>query len=95
MMEYTEVYDQHLCNGKNRLDRLTFLKANKTLLSRISAHTNTIVFISINIVNIIKCSTVCDMNVLGVVHNCHHFHKRTQSTLGGGGMASMAAVRFF
>ena len=22
---------------------------------------------------------------LGVVHNCHHFHERTQRTLGGGG----------
>ena len=21
---------------------------------------------------------------LGVVHNCHHFHERTQRTLGGG-----------
>ena len=23
--------------------------------------------------------------VLGVIHNCHHFHERTQRTLGGGG----------
>ena len=22
---------------------------------------------------------------LGVIHNCHHFHERTQRTLGGGG----------
>ena len=25
------------------------------------------------------------MDVLGVIQNCHHFHKNTQSTLGGGG----------
>ena len=24
------------------------------------------------------------MDVLGVIQNCHHFHKNTQSTLGGG-----------
>ena len=23
--------------------------------------------------------------LLGVIHNCHHFHERTQRTLGGGG----------
>ena len=31
--------------------------------------------------------------VLGVIHNCHHFHERTQRTLGGRG--SRATVRFF
>ena len=25
------------------------------------------------------------MCLLGIVHNCHHFHERTQRTLGGGG----------
>ena len=30
---------------------------------------------------------------LGVIHNCHHFHERTQRTLGGRG--SRATVRFF
>ena len=25
---------------------------------------------------------------LGVVHNCHHFHERTQRTLGGEGVKS-------
>ena len=30
---------------------------------------------------------------LGVVQNCHHFQKSTQSTLGGG-RGSMATVRF-
>ena len=26
----------------------------------------------------------CKVLDLGVVHNCHHFHERTQRTLGGG-----------
>ena len=34
-------------------------------------------------------TTTCEIPgaeaVLGVVHNCHHFHERTQRTLGGGG----------
>ena len=29
--------------------------------------------------------------VLGVVHNCHHFHERTQRTLGGGGQGQSYA----
>ena len=34
-----------------------------------------------------------DIDDLGVVHNCHHYHERTQRTLGGRG--SRATVRFF
>ena len=37
--------------------------------------------------------TLEDTSSLGVVHNCHHFHERTQRTLGGRG--SRATVRFF
>ena len=29
--------------------------------------------------------------VLGVVHNCHHFHERIQRTLGGGGQGLLYA----
>ena len=31
-----------------------------------------------------KISVVIDKLHLGVVHNCHHFHERTQRTLGEG-----------
>ena len=31
-------------------------------------------------------------NMLGAIHNCHHFHERTQRTLGGRG--SRATVSF-
>ena len=46
------------------------------------------------IICIMLSPPITEYHSLGVVHNCHHFHERTQRTLGGG-RGSRAFVRFF
>ena len=50
----------------------------------LNGHNGQIYGAEINAVLLLVCLPF--FGVLGVIHNCHHFHERTQRTLGGEGV---------